>query len=331
MSENKTSSKAFVIDATNRGLGTTGASVTQAETGLVIREAIELPDLDFLTRERFFSRPLEVEEPVVVVGNEGYQAQSSAGFVEVDNVHGITPTRAIIGRLSLIKGGLRVVSPTGGLVMPSAKIFRDRTHGNSNPHTASTARWAAGFLKLVDPRGVSITEGQSDYTQHYRLMPLQERGEDPTAFRQEVVFADEHQVDRFTLEAIMLARSNAYAKSFVGEYEQDLRATREQALRSFIDFANNGSKPLPIGQWNLVMSEVERLNPAGPSWGAPHAKQRFVDAATYLLDKSKEELEEEEQQRQREAYEAIPEWEKDLMGLTWEMYLEEGYNPGEEQ
>lgn len=193
----------LVIDTTTRGLRVLMANVTRSETGLVVREALELPGLEFLTRGSNWRSPKDSGGlPVLLVG-DGYDAQSSAGFVDVRGPLRRFAEVAVVGTLPMDRA-LRVHRPRKARLLGPVRFVAESSASNSNQRTASAVCAGLPLLAAADPDAILIAEGQSDYVRVYRLLPVEPVGTQYRGIaRVEVADLDEeHRGDMFAPEAV---------------------------------------------------------------------------------------------------------------------------------
>lgn len=159
----------LVIDTTNRGLTLATANVSRSQTGLVIRPALGLPGLGFFAEGADWRSPKDSAGlPVLLVG-EGYQAQSSAGFVSVGGYGLPHQTHPVVGTLG--DHGLRVHRPRVARLLGPVRFVAEKSATNSNGRTAEAVRAGLPLLAVADLRSVVIAEGQSDRIRVWRLLP----------------------------------------------------------------------------------------------------------------------------------------------------------------
>lgn len=121
----------LVVDTSTRDLEMFTANVSRSATGLVVRPALRLPGLAFFARGSGWRSPKETGLPVLLLG-DGYQARSSAGFVEL---RGALPwqTYPVVGWLG--DRGLRVIWPRTARLLGSVRVV-----GSQPPRTRTAAR-----------------------------------------------------------------------------------------------------------------------------------------------------------------------------------------------
>jgi len=202
---------ALFIDSFSRNMEVSTVSITEVPgKGLVMRYGAKVGNLWQLTAEQEVFKP----EMLILVAARGYAAQSSDGFVDVvvNNRGWNTRVQAqIVGIQGMPwqkKGGLSVAShPMEVLVLRSGtNIMKVATHssgrrGHSNPATAEAAIVGLKMRAKSEQNSVFILEGQSDYTQAWKLAAYY------TAYEEEWTpeFPVEHRLDRFSDEAMALA------------------------------------------------------------------------------------------------------------------------------
>jgi len=204
---------AVFVDTFSRKVSVHTVSVTEVpDRGLVMRYAAEIGSLSLLTQEN----ELKNEDLPILVATRGYAAQSSAGFVEVVSEGHKQQKMQIVGFQGMPwqkKGGLSVAShPMEVLVLrPGTNIMKVATHssgrrGHSNPATAEAAIVGLKMRAKSEQNSVFILEGQSDYTQAWKLAAYY------TAYEEEWTpeFPVEHRLDRFS-DAVMAL---AYVRRF---------------------------------------------------------------------------------------------------------------------
>lgn len=232
----------LVIDTTSRTLAVYTADVTQAETGLVIREGLEIGPLQLLVPGgRDWQNPVETGMPVLVLG-DGYQAQSSAGFVRLSG-RARGRQAVVVGRLDANRP-LRLIRPTPAELFAPGRLMAQRAHSNSNWGTASAALQGVALLDQVQV-GLTLVEGQSDRTSVWRL--LGERG-DPL-FPFVGALDPEHRAERFTPAAVGAAAARAHAR--MSEHDHLPREATEWRLRDAIGV--QGAQP----QWGWASLSPE--------------------------------------------------------------------------
>ena len=193
----------LVIDTTTRGLRVLVAYVTRSETGLVVREALELPGLEFFARGADWRHPKDSNGlPVLLVG-DGYDAQTSAGFVDVSGPLRRFAEAPIVGTLPMDRA-LRVHRPRKARLMGPVRFVAESSASNSNQRTASAVCAGLPILAAADPEAILIAEGQSDYVRVYRLLPVDPVGTPYRGIpRVEVTdLEEEHRGDMFAPEAV---------------------------------------------------------------------------------------------------------------------------------
>lgn len=159
---------ALIIDTRSRELSTYTASVTAVRgadaedqpIGLVLRKGLEL--------EKFPLGPVEM--PIILIGN-GYQAQSSMGFVAVDGCPALESV--VVGGIG-IRRGVECLSgtrfPIKARIFPAGTVLeRVASHGNLNADTAEAAYAGVGLLAKNNLVETFLVEGQSNYISVFRL------------------------------------------------------------------------------------------------------------------------------------------------------------------
>ena len=226
----------LVIDTTTRDLRVFTANVTRSETGIIVREGLELPGLEFLTRGANWRHPKDSGGlPVLLVG-DGYDARSSAGFVDVRGPLRRFVEVAIVGTLPMDRA-LRVHRPRKARLLGPVRFVADSSATNSNWRTASAVCAGLSLLESSDPEAIIIAEGQSDYVRVYRLLPV-----DPVGTRYRAIAAvevgdldEEHRGDMFTPEAVAQVWFRTALRYWTS---QDVYGAQSCALRDTLESAD---------------------------------------------------------------------------------------------
>lgn len=189
---NEMMTEAIYVDTTDRDLPGYAVSITATPEGIVLRYATELPRVPF-------NQTLPFIIPV-----KGYEAQSSAGHVDIIFSRGV-PIVKVVGACGFPWAkSLRPIKPFSAVVMPQARLQPLRTHENSNSSTAG----AVGLLEdTLVPGEVLILEGQSDYTSAILVTPLEKRPKMPK-------FREEHRQDIISKKGIALAIAKSELKRY---------------------------------------------------------------------------------------------------------------------
>jgi hypothetical protein len=204
---------ALFIDTFSRALQVFALSVTKvADRGLVLRYGAKVGNLWQLTEGSSYG-VFRNEDLSLIIPTRGYQAKTTAGFVEVvadyrgDNSRLRTYVIGLQGMPFQKRKGLCVLrSPMEVLVLrPGTNIVQLDTHArpkdsggwHSNPATAAAARKGIELRAKIRPNSVFIVEGQSDYAQAWELVAEHEAYTEPFA----PDFPEEFRADRFTAEA----------------------------------------------------------------------------------------------------------------------------------
>jgi len=203
------------IDTFSRELEVFTVSVTKvADIGLVLRYGTKVGNLWQLTEGAY--GVFRNEDMPVIVATRGYQAKTTAGFVEVvadyrgDNTRVRTYVIGIQGMPFQKRKGLCVLrNPMEVLVLrPGTNIVMLDTHArrkpgegwHSNPATAAAARKGIELRAKIRPNSVFIVEGQSDYAQAWEFCLERDYEEDyQKPFIPE--FPEEFRAERFTAGA----------------------------------------------------------------------------------------------------------------------------------
>jgi hypothetical protein len=217
-------STALFVDTYSRQIEVSTVSVSQVpEKGLVIRYGAKIGNLWQLTNS--YGDLFRNHDLPVIVSTGGYNAYSSAGFVEVvedyraGNTRGRTQVIGVQGMPFQARKGLSVMSdPMNVLVLrPGTNIAMLETHArrkpgegwHSNPDAAAAAIQGIKLRAQIRPYSVFIIEGQSDYAQAWELCT--EYYEDyQTPFAPE--FPDEFRSEVFADEAFVVAAIRRYAR-----------------------------------------------------------------------------------------------------------------------
>lgn len=169
----------IVVDARDRRLPIFWASVTtvsggEYRPGLVVRKAVHTGDVNRLPG--YANLP-----PILVMG--AYEAQSSAGFVEILGAAG-APVFVLGGSgfgrdvYDLEAGEMtrrgdalrRFRRPIDATLLPAGcSVSKIWTHSNLNSATARTARDGLRFWAAMETNTVVLMEGQSNTTQAFAL------------------------------------------------------------------------------------------------------------------------------------------------------------------
>lgn len=211
------------VDTRNRALKLYAASVTILEKdygnnapAVVLRFAGELGTLHQLeTSEQF----LNFEGAHLLIPAEGYQAQSSSGFVEhmPPFNHGSVCRRVVVVGLAgfpwMNSPALRPIKPFWAVLYRQEVSLRAPSrHGNSNSATANALRIGVKAISRLYTRKGYIIEGQSDYAKVFELSAHPGLFETEVYYHFQPDFAEEHRKDLFTLDKVLNAGLRSAAK-----------------------------------------------------------------------------------------------------------------------
>jgi len=282
------------VDTKTRALKLSAASATVVNPDgvpqVVLRFAADLGTLHQLKTgpvqgyERF-----SFEGMHLLVPEEGYTAQSSAGFVEhllPYNRCGLCQTVAVVGLAGfpwMKKPALRPIKPFLAVIYRQEVSIRAvSSHGSSNPWTANAARVGIKAMNRFYPDRGFIMEGQSDETRVYELYTapdvLKERGEFHPSFeeehRQDVVGPNQviltalwanARGDRevFLRDIVRVATASAFGLEW-GKYVPSLKILDrvygtgflEKALAETLSLDNEGKFPKPLEAWTGVIQKT---------------------------------------------------------------------------
>ena len=156
----------YTIDISSRALEVGVAEVTECDLGLIVRPQAELGRLEDLVAKATRENPLRLDSPILLTG-DGYQAQSSAGFVSVDSWSRSYPCRDIVAGTYRRTSEIRPHRPVSGGVLPPSTVWAD-----------SEAGWrieaVASILMQQSPEEVVIAEGQSNWARGYHFLASEE-------------------------------------------------------------------------------------------------------------------------------------------------------------
>ncbi|MDD3284014.1 MAG: hypothetical protein PHZ07_00270 [Patescibacteria group bacterium] len=181
-------STVLFLDSRSREIFPEFGSMTQTLEGLIFRLGIKSPveARDFFPniRDGAFICPFPTFIPL-----EGYNAQSSAGFVRIVGVSYSNAT-LLGGIFSAGKGLFKTKESLQGLLLPPETLFRwAETHKNLNCNTADAV--LEGLYARQGHMGLYIVEGQSNYARALYIQP-------PKGWRGEIItFPWEHRTDIF--------------------------------------------------------------------------------------------------------------------------------------
>ena len=266
----------LVIDTTSRSLAVFTANVSNAPAGLVIRPGLELPGLGHFLRTADWRSPKITGLPVLLIG-DGYQAQSSAGFVSVTGAIPWEKT-PIVGWLG--DRGLRTVKPIEARLLQPVRMLKDKTFSNSISGTAQAVLDGLPLLAAADPSAVLIAEGQSDRVSVYRLLPVMPEKRIWNFSRE--TLEKEHREDLFTHLACVksAARSAAWA-AYRRAREEGWGSTFEWAFEYARDKGSEAAQACAasVGLIDFVQDDVldEVITGLRAAHPAPEAKPALPD------------------------------------------------------
>ncbi len=224
----------------------------------------------------------------LLVPEEGYTAQSSAGFTEhlpPYNQSGIYRSVAVIGMAGfpwMKKPALRPIKPFLALMYRQEVSVRAvGTHGNSNPWTANAARIGVKAMERFYPNKGFILEGQSDETRVYELSFAPDVLKEGGYFQPS--FEEEHRRDVVSPSQVILASFWANARGDREVFLRDLVRVAtasefgllwqqyvplqtldrvygggflEKALAETLSLDNEGKFPKPLEAWTGVIQKT---------------------------------------------------------------------------
>lgn len=156
----------YTINTSARSLEVAVAEVTKCDLGLVVRPTHQLGRLEDLVARATKEEPLRLDSPILLMG-EGYQAQSSAGFVRTESWRMSWAVEDVVAGEYRRTHDFRPHRPVLGGILPPSTVWADNDPGWANEAAASV-------LQQQDPRAVIVAEGQSNWARGYHLGRIDE-------------------------------------------------------------------------------------------------------------------------------------------------------------
>lgn len=225
----------YTIDTSTRSLEVGVAEVTKCDLGLIVRPAHQLGRLEDLVARATKEAPLRLDSPILLMG-EGYQAQSSAGFVRTESWRMSWAVEWMVAGEYRRTHDARPHRPVLGGILPPSTVWADRNFGWADEAAASV-------LLQQDPEAVIVSEGQSNWARGYHLARIDEE----TRFSPEAIEAE------WRTEVLDAMSVENYAAAI---FRAHFRALKKRGVGGPLSMAREGLQEVAAELGNPELSQL---------------------------------------------------------------------------